>query len=49
YFEIGEQTFPEGLYWIISRNWETGVMEWQEKAKEGEILEGPTVGVSSDK
>ncbi|MBA7674169.1 hypothetical protein ES703_82376 [subsurface metagenome] len=43
YIEIGEQTFPEGLYWVISRNWETGVMEWQEKAKEGEILEGTNI------
>ncbi len=40
YIEIGEQTFPEGLYLVISRHWCTGKMEWMLKAKEGEILEG---------
>lgn len=43
FIEIGEQTFPEGLYWIISRHWCTGKMEWQEKAKEGEILKGTNI------
>ena len=43
YIEIGEQTFPEGLYWVISRHWETGKMEWQMKAEEGEILEGTNI------
>lgn len=43
FIEIGEQTFPEGLYWIICRHWESGVMQWQEKAKEGEILIGTNI------
>jgi hypothetical protein len=43
FIEIGEQTFPEGIYWVICRHWETGKMKWQEKAKEGEILEGTNV------
>lgn len=43
YVEIGEQTFPEGVYWIIARHWETGKMQWQLKAKEGEILKGTNV------
>ena len=43
YMEIGEQTFPEGLYWVISRHWETGKMEWEMKAEEGEILEGTNI------
>jgi len=40
YIEIGEQTFPEGLYLVISRHWCSGKMEWMLKAKEGEILQG---------
>ncbi|MHA1304812.1 MAG: hypothetical protein ACTSPI_14030 [Candidatus Heimdallarchaeaceae archaeon] len=39
FIEIGEQTFPEGLYWVICRHWETGEMEWHMKAKQGEIIE----------
>jgi len=40
FIEIGGMTFPEGIYWVICRHWETGKMQWQEKAKEGEILRG---------
>jgi len=40
FIEVGEQTFPEGIYWVICRHWETGKMQWQEKAKEREILRG---------
>lgn len=43
FIEIGEMTFPEGLYWIICRHWDTGKMQWQEKAKEGEILKGTNI------
>jgi len=43
YIEIGEQTFPEGLYLVISRHWETGKMEWILKAKQGEIIEGTNI------
>ena len=43
YIEIGEQTFPEGLYWVICRHWETGIMQWKEKAKSGEILKGTNI------
>ena len=43
YLDVGEQTFPEGLYLVISRHWETGKMEWQLKAKSGEILEGTNI------
>ena len=43
YLEIGEQTFPEGLYLVICRHWESGVMEWQMKAKSDEILEGTNI------
>jgi len=43
FIEIGEMTFPEGLYWVICRHWDNGKMQWQEKAKEGEILEGTNI------
>ena len=43
YIEIGEQTFPEGLYLVISRHWETGKMEWQLKSEEGEILKDTNI------
>ena len=43
YIEIGEQTFPEGLYWVIARHWCSGKMEWQMKAEEGKILEGTNI------
>ena len=43
YIEIGEQTFPEGLYYVISRHWETGKMEWMLKSKENEIFEGTNI------
>jgi len=43
YIEIGEQTFPEGLYWVISRNWRSGKMEWQMRSEKGEILEGTNI------
>ena len=43
YIEIGEQTFPEGLYLVISRHWETGKMEWQMKAPDNEILKGTNI------
>jgi len=43
FIEIGEQTFPEGLYWVICRHWDSGKMQWQEKAKEGGILEGSNI------
>ena len=43
YIEIGEQTFPEGLYWVIARHWCSGKMEWMLKAEEGEILQGTNV------
>lgn len=43
FIEIGEQTFPEGIYWVICRHWETGVAEWQKHAKNGEILEGTNI------
>ncbi|GAH82590.1 unnamed protein product, partial [marine sediment metagenome] len=37
------QTFPEGLYWVICRHWDNGKMQWQLKAKEGEILVGTNI------
>ncbi len=40
FIEIGEQTFPEGIYWVICRHWDNGEMQWQEKAKDDEILRG---------
>jgi len=43
FIEIGEMTFPEGLYWVICRYWDSGKMQWQEKAEEGEILEGTNI------
>lgn len=43
FIEIGEQTFPEGLYWVICRHWETGKALWIRKAKSGEILEGTNI------
>jgi len=43
FVEIGEQTFPEGIYWVICRHWDSGKMQWEEKAKSGEILEGTNI------
>ena len=43
FIEIGELTFPEGLYYIICRHWESGKAQWILKAKEGEILEGTNI------
>ena len=43
FIEIGEQTFPEGLFHVICRHWETGKMQWRLIAKEGEILEGTNI------
>lgn len=43
FIEIGAMTFPEGLYLVICRHWETGKMEWQLKAKTGEIMEGTNI------
>jgi len=38
FIEVGEMTFPEGIYWVIARDWCSGEMQWQEKAKDDEIL-----------
>jgi hypothetical protein len=43
FIEIGEQTFPEGIYLAVCRHWETGVMQWKKKAKPGEILMGTNI------
>jgi len=43
FIDVGEETFPEGLYWVISRHWCNGKMEWQKRSKEGEILEGTNI------
>ncbi|MBA7524573.1 hypothetical protein ES705_16714 [subsurface metagenome] len=43
FIEIGEMTFPEGIYWVICRQWEDGKMEWQMKAEPGEIMEGTNI------
>jgi len=43
FIEIGEQTFPEGLYWVICRHWDSGKMQWQEKAEDDEILKGTNI------
>jgi len=43
FIEIGEQTFPEGIYWVICRHWEDGKMEWQMKAEPEEIMEGTNI------
>jgi hypothetical protein len=43
FIEVGEMTFPEGIYWAICRHWETGKMEWQIKAEPGEIIEGTNI------
>ena len=43
FIEIGEQTFPEGLYYVICRHWESGKAQWILKAKEGEILKGSNI------
>ncbi len=43
FIEIGEMTFPEGIYWVICRHWEDGKMEWQMKAEPGEIMEGTNI------
>ena len=43
FIEIGEMTFPEGIYWVIARHWSTGKMEWQMKAESGEIIEGTNI------
>lgn len=43
FIEIGEQTFPEGLYLVICRHWETGKAQWILKAKEDELLEGTNI------
>jgi len=43
FIEIGELTFPEGIYWVLCRHWESGKLQWQERAKEGEILEGTNI------
>ncbi|MBA7547998.1 hypothetical protein ES705_40439 [subsurface metagenome] len=38
FIEIGEMTFPEGIYWVICRHWEDGKMQWQMKAEPGENI-----------
>lgn len=43
FIEIGEQTFPEGLYWVICRHWDNGKMQWQEKAEDDQILKGTNI------
>ena len=43
FIEIGEQTFPEGLYFVICRHWKTGKAKWIEEAKDGEILKGTNI------
>ncbi len=43
FIEIGEQTFPEGIYWVICRHWDNGKMQWQEKVKDDEILRGTNI------
>ena len=43
FIEVGEMTFPEGIYWVICRHWKTGKMEWQMKAKDNEILKGTNI------
>lgn len=43
YVSIGEMFFPEGIYLIRCRHWESGNLQWVEKAKSGEILEGTNI------
>lgn len=43
FVEIAAMTFPEGIYLVICRHWETGKMEWQLKAKVDEIMEGTNI------
>jgi len=43
FIEVGEMTFPEGIYWVICRHWESGKMEWQMKAEPEEIIEGTNI------
>jgi len=43
FIEIGEQTFPEGIYWVIARDWCSGEMQWQLKAKDDQILKGTNI------
>lgn len=43
FIEIGERTFPEGIYLVRCRHWETGDLQWVEKAAQGEILQGTNV------
>lgn len=43
FLDVGEETFPEGLYRVVCRHWETGKAQWIQQAKEGEILEASNV------
>jgi hypothetical protein len=43
FLDIGEETFPEGLFRVVCRHWETGKAQWIEVGKEGEILKGTNV------
>ena len=40
---IGEETFPEGLFGIICRDGESGIMQWIQEAPNGEIIKGTNV------
>ena len=40
---IGELTFPEGIYLVRCRHWETGILQWVDEAKKGEIIEGTNI------
>lgn len=43
FIEIGELTFPEGIYHVICHHWNNGKIQWQDKAESGEILEGTNI------
>jgi len=43
FLDVGEETFPEGLYRVVCRHWLTGKAQWIQQAKDGEILEATNV------
>ena len=43
FLDIGEETFPEGLFKVVCRHCETGKAQWIQTAKSDEILEATNV------
>ncbi len=43
FVSIGEMTFPEGIFYIECRHWDTGKLQWIMEAPDDEILEGSCI------